>query len=64
MSNITVSLRIEAPVEAVFRTVAHVEEFSRAVPHILRVEFLSEAKEGVGARFRTVINTKSSTSSG
>ncbi len=52
MSNITVSLRIEAPVEAVFRTVAHVEEFSRAVPHILRVEFLSEAKEGVGARFR------------
>ena len=36
----------------VFRTVAHVEQFSQAVPGILRVEFLSEVKSGVGARFR------------
>ena len=38
--------------DLVFRTVAHIERFSEAVPHILRVEFLSEVKSGVGARFR------------
>ena len=36
----------------VFRAVADVEQFSQAVPGILRVEFLSEVKSGVGARFR------------
>ena len=52
MANVTVTRRIDAPADVVFRTVAHVEQFSEAVPHILRVEFLSEAKSGVGARFR------------
>ena len=52
MANVTVTRRIDAPADAVFRTVAHVEQFSRAVPHILRVEFLTEVKSGVGARFR------------
>jgi carbon monoxide dehydrogenase subunit G len=52
VSNVTVSRRIEAPVDFVFRTVAEIERFSEAVPHILRVEFLSEVKSGVGARFR------------
>ena len=52
MANVTVTRRVDAPADVVFRTVAHVEQFSEAVPHILRVEFLSEAKSGVGARFR------------
>ena len=52
MPNVTVTRRIDAPADAVFRTVAHVEQFSQAVPHILRVEFLSEVKSGVGTRFR------------
>ena len=52
MPNVTVTRRIDAPVDVVFRTVAHVEQFSQAVPHIVRVEFLSEVKSGVGARFR------------
>ena len=52
MANVTVTRRIDAPADAVFRTVAHVEQFSQAVPHILRVEFLTEVKSGVGARFR------------
>lgn len=52
MPNVTVTRRIEAPADVVFRTVAHVEQFSQAVPGILRVEFLSEVKSGVGARFR------------
>ena len=52
MANVTVTRRIDAAADAVFRTVAHIEQFSQAVPHILRVEFLSEVKSGVGARFR------------
>ena len=52
MANVTVTRRIDAPADAVFRTVAHIEQFSQAVPHILRVEFLSEVKSGVGTRFR------------
>ena len=52
MANVTVTRSIDAQVDVVFRTVAHVEQFSQAVPGILRVEFLSEVKSGVGARFR------------
>ena len=52
MANVTVTRRIDAPVNVVFRTVAHVEQFSQAVPGILRVEFVSEVKSGAGARFR------------
>ena len=52
MANVTVTRRIDAPADVVFRTVADVEQFSQAVPGILRVEFLSEVKSGVGARFR------------
>ena len=52
MANVTLTRRIDAPVNLVFRTVAHVEQFSQAVPGILRVEFVSEVKSGVGARFR------------
>ena len=52
MANVTVTRRIDAPADVVFRTVAQVEQFSQAVPGILRVEFLSEVKSGVGARFR------------
>ena len=52
MANVTVTRRIDAPVDVVFRTVAHVEQFSQAVPDILRVEFLSAVKSGAGARFR------------
>ena len=52
MANVAVTRSIDAPVDVVFRTVAHVDQFSQAVPGILRVEFLSEVKSGVGARFR------------
>lgn len=51
---------INAPVEKVFETVAHIENFSKAIPHITNVEMLSDAKRGVGAKFREtrVINGK------
>ena len=46
------SRTIHAPVERVFDTIAHIENFSKAVPHIVKVEFLSETRAGVGTRFR------------
>ncbi len=52
MSSTVVTKAIAAPVEAVFRTVADISQFSRAVPHIVNVEFLSPVKSGVGTRFR------------
>ena len=46
------SRTIEAPVEAIFRTVADISQFSKVVPHIVKVEFLSDVKSGVGTGFR------------
>ena len=46
------SRTIDAPVEAVFEAVADIANFSQAVPHIARVEFLTERSVGVGTRFR------------
>ncbi len=52
MSKVKVTRHIEAPVQKVFQTVSNIEGFSKAVPHIVDVEFLSETKTGVGTRFR------------
>src|SRR6185295_361887 len=43
---------IDAPIDVVFRTVADITQFSRALPHIVKVEFLSDARLGAGTRFR------------
>ncbi len=52
MTRTELSRTIHAPVALVFSTIADISNYSRAVPHIERVEFLSEVKEGVGAHFR------------
>lgn len=52
MSRTSVSRSIGAPTARVFDTVAHIENFSKAVPHITNVEFLSDQRRGVGTRFR------------
>ena len=52
MTRTELSRTIDAPVGVVFSTVADSSNFSEAVPHIEHVEFLSEARTGVGARFR------------
>lgn len=52
MTQTTVSRTIKAPVQKVFETIAHIENFSKAVPDIVRVEMLSETTSGVGTRFR------------
>ncbi len=52
MTRTAISRTIDAPIGVVFSTIADISNFSAAVPHIERVEFLSEARTGVGARFR------------
>ncbi len=43
---------IKAPIEEVFKTLATVDEFKQAVPHITNVEFLTDSRYGVGTKFR------------
>lgn len=52
MSTITVTRRIQAPVEVVFKTISDIRNFSKAVPDIVDVEFLSDQKTGVGTKFK------------
>ncbi|MGI9628151.1 MAG: SRPBCC family protein [Longimicrobiales bacterium] len=52
MSRVTVNTHINAPVDKVFDTIAHIENFAKAVPHIVSTEFLSDTRSGVGTRFR------------
>ncbi len=52
MSRMIVTRTIKAPVEVVFKTVSDINQFSKAIPHIVKVEFLSDTKSGLGTRFR------------
>ncbi|QDT95014.1 SRPBCC family protein [Gimesia aquarii] len=52
MTQTTITRTIDAPLEDVFNTVADISQFSEAIPHIIKVEFLTESKTGVGTRFR------------
>ena len=52
MTRTTITKKIDAPIGDVFRTVAEINRFSKAIPHITKVEFLSEAKTGAGTTFR------------
>lgn len=52
MGRMVVTRRIKAPTDKVFATVSEIENFQKAVPHITRVEMLSDIKAGVGTRFR------------
>ncbi|MBT8402019.1 MAG: SRPBCC family protein, partial [Rhodothermia bacterium] len=52
MAENRLQIEIAAPVDRVFDTIAHIQNFSRAVPHIVNVEILSETQSGVGTRFR------------
>lgn len=54
-------MTISAPVEAVFDTIAHVENFSRAIPAIQSVEFLSTTRRGLGTRFEETRETNGRT---
>lgn len=52
MTRTTVSTTILAPVDAVFGLIADPVNYTRAVPQITKVEFLTEQRSGVGTRFR------------
>ena len=52
MSRMTITRLINAPIDFVFDTVANISEFSQAIPHIVKVEFLTDQQSGVGTRFR------------
>ncbi len=52
MSRMTIKRTIHAPVDLVFRTVSDINNFSKAIPHIVSAEILSDTKSGVGTRFR------------
>ena len=58
MKQITISHHINAPVEKVFDVIAHIDNYQNAVPHIKKVEFLSDTKRGVGAKFRETRDMK------
>ncbi len=51
-TRIEVTRNIEAPIEDVFGAVADIRQFSQALPHVVKYEFLSDAQSGVGTRFR------------
>lgn len=52
MTQTTVITKINASVEKVFSVIADCSQFSKAVPHIIKVEYLSENTTGLGTRFR------------
>ena len=52
MARISLTRTIKAPLDVVFQTVADIRQYSEAVPHIVKVEFLTETKTGAGTRFR------------
>jgi hypothetical protein len=52
MAQMTIERSIEAPIDWVFKTISEISEFSKAIPHIVKVEFLTEQRVGTGTRFR------------
>ncbi len=52
MKPIITTRLINAPLDLVFQTVSDVRNFREAVPHITKIEFLSDQQQGVGTRFR------------
>jgi carbon monoxide dehydrogenase subunit G len=52
MGRIASTRRIDAPVDRVFQTVSQIENFAKAIPAIVKVEFVTPQHTGVGTRFR------------
>jgi len=52
MTRTTITRMIDAPFKVVFETISDMTNYSKAVPDIVDVEFLSDTRTGVGTRFR------------
>ena len=48
---IALQRHVNAPVDMVFDTIAHIDNFRQAVSDIVAVEFLGEIRSGIGTRF-------------
>jgi uncharacterized protein YndB with AHSA1/START domain len=48
----TVTRTIAAPIEAVFSAISDVTRFQQVRPQVTRIEFLGDARSGIGTRFR------------
>ncbi len=57
MKPVRVSRQIAAPLEIVFRTISDARYFCDAVPHITKIEFVSDQHSGTGTRFRETRDT-------
>jgi len=51
MQPIRTQRTIHAALEEVFRTISDVRNFRQAVPHITKIDFLTDQQVGVGTRF-------------
>jgi hypothetical protein len=52
MKPVRTSRTIAAPLSLVFETLSNPKNFQTAVPHIKKIEFLTEQESGAGTRFR------------
>ena len=52
MKHISIVQNIAAPADLVFQTISDIRNFSKAIPHIVETEILSETASGAGVRFR------------
>lgn len=52
MPKSSTTVHIDAPVEIVFAAITDIENFPQRAESITKVEFLSDAKQGKGTRFR------------
>lgn len=52
MTTLRASRDINAPLDLVFKTVSEINNFRKAIPHIIDVEFVTEQQSGVGTRFK------------
>ena len=52
MVRITVTRGINAPVDLIFKAVSDIEQLPEVVPEVVKTEFLSEVRSGMGTRFR------------
>ena len=52
MTRTSITRTIGAPVDAVFDTIADPVNYTKAVPEIVKVEFLTDQRTGAGTRFR------------
>ena len=52
MTRFTTERSINAPIDLVFNTITDINNFSKSIPDVINIEFLSDVKSGVGTRFR------------